>query len=41
MGTAISKETLNKSNYVIPAKAGEVVQGCTVYGPKDGIQNDQ
>ncbi len=23
---------------VIPAQAGGVVQGCTVYGPKDGIQ---
>ncbi len=24
--------------YVIPAKAGVVVQGCTVYEPEDGIQ---
>jgi hypothetical protein len=23
---------------VIPAQAGGVVQGCTVYGPEDGIQ---
>jgi hypothetical protein len=23
---------------VIPANAGEVVHGCTVYEPKDGIQ---
>jgi hypothetical protein len=24
--------------FVIPAQAGGVVQGCTVYGPEDGIQ---
>jgi len=33
-----SKEKSNPENPVIPAQAGEVVHGCTVYGPKDGIQ---
>jgi len=28
-------------NLVIPVDAGEVVQGSTVYGPKDGIQGIQ
>jgi hypothetical protein len=26
---------------VIPANAGGVVQGCTVYGPEDGIQENR
>ena len=28
-----------KLSLVIPAKAGGVVHGCTVNGPKDGIQS--
>ena len=35
------KERLNNALLVVPAQAGEVVQGCTVNGPKEGTQCNQ